>query len=81
MVIIQGKDKEKMNKIQRYRKSMQKLNDARLYRMKEKAFRIYIENNDNINIFNYLYYKYISKDFQNWLITKYINLLESVLNN
>ena len=59
--------------VQRYNNSYRNLNRAIFRRKFETAFRIYIQENKYVNIFNYWWYRYISNDFKNWMIKKFID--------
>ena len=60
------------NKIRRYKKSFSKRNKAHNNLLKHKTQRMWIEEEEDIHVLNYWYYRYFTNRYLNWLREKAI---------
>ena len=59
-----------MDKIKRLNKSINNLNRAERRRKLKQAERIWIENTPKIHALNYLWYRYFTNDFINFILSE-----------
>ena len=56
------------DKTMRIIKSLEELNKATNYCKLKKAERIWIQNNSKINLLNYFYYRYLTNEFEIYIL-------------
>ncbi len=63
---------EKKEKIKRVLEAFDNCERAIQRRKKQKALRMFVEDNEDINLFNYWFYRFFTRRFENWMIEKFI---------
>jgi hypothetical protein len=61
-----------MNNIRRINRSIKRLNKAHNKLLKHKTQRMWVEEDEKIHALNYIYYRYFTNRYLNWLREKVI---------